>query len=101
MPKFEGLDATALKEAVVAMLDGKSAAEVYVDSQEISLEKLLELETLVKKRSGVRFKEGENGEPGDLNYNTPAATSFTGRSYITLSHPNIADGTWLIDESEA
>jgi len=87
------LDNIILKKIVKQLLEGKSAAEIFLDETidgSISLEKIKELELLVKNEQPViKLQPNSVGEAAVLNYNVPTSTSYSGLSYIILEHPKL------------
>ena len=93
-----------IKEIVKALLDGKSAAEVFVDKNpsNISFEKIKEIEIMVRNEDPfIRLdSKGAKNRPPVINHNLPNSTSYRGRSYIVLNRPKLLDENsewWNVD----
>lgn len=84
-----------LKEIVKALLDGQSAAEVFVNKNpsNISLEKIREIENMVRNEDPfVRLDSKRvKNRPFVINHSLPNSTSYRGRSYVVLNRPELLD----------
>lgn len=93
-------DITMLRKVVKMLLEGKSAAEIFLDEtlDGISLEKIKETEALVRNENPL-VKMDDIGKASVLNYNMPSSTSYRGLLYLALKHPNLEETNydWFID----
>lgn len=102
MPNTGNDDVETLREVVRLLMQGKSAAEIFLDQNvdSVSLEKIKELELVVRNEEPlIKLNDKDAGRAPMLNYNVPNSTSYRGRNYIILSHPKL-DGPkfeWFVD----
>lgn len=84
-----------MKKIVKALLDGNSAAQVFISENpdNVSFEKIKEIEIMIRNEDPfikLDSKETKNKAPA-LNYNLQYSTTIRGLGYMVLNNPRLLD----------
>lgn len=98
MSNIDDLGSALIKRVVSGLLGGKSAAEVFLEVDDLTLKQVNEIESLLKDDQPlIKLKRSETGKPAELSYDVPNSTSYKGRQYLVLSHPKLDNLEWFVD----